>query len=92
MVSGIPPELIETYIGTVLESGIVLEFTYALFLYVNKKQMQKIYPLLFMLLTILFASCGVIETVFKAGMWWAFFLVALVVVIIFMVARKVGKK
>ena len=54
--------------------------------------MQKTQLFLFFLATILFSGCGAIETVFKAGMWWAFFLVALVIVVIVAIARKVGKK
>jgi Na+-transporting NADH:ubiquinone oxidoreductase subunit NqrB len=38
------------------------------------------------------SSCGVVETVFKAGMWWAFFLVGLVVVLILFVLFKARKK
>ena len=54
--------------------------------------MQKIQLFLFILATMLFSGCGAINTVFKAGMWWAFFLVALVIVIIMIIAGKVGKK
>jgi hypothetical protein len=54
--------------------------------------MQKIQLFLVLLVTMLFSGCGAIETIFKAGMWWAFFLVALVIVIIIVIARKVGKK
>ncbi|MEP7376600.1 MAG: hypothetical protein ABI675_24595 [Chitinophagaceae bacterium] len=54
--------------------------------------MKKTQLFLFILATILFSGCGAIETVFKAGMWWAFFLVALVIVIIVVIAGKVGKK
>jgi len=54
--------------------------------------MQKTYLPLFILATMLFSGCGAIETIFKAGMWWAFFLIALVIVIVMVVARKVGKK
>jgi Na+-transporting NADH:ubiquinone oxidoreductase subunit NqrB len=38
------------------------------------------------------SSCGVVETIFKAGMWWAFFLIGLVVVLVLFVAFKVRKK
>ncbi|MEI9946022.1 MAG: hypothetical protein WDN26_17600 [Chitinophagaceae bacterium] len=38
------------------------------------------------------SSCGAIETVFKAGMWWAFFLVGLVIVIVLVVISKMRKK
>jgi len=47
---------------------------------------------LLILATTLLAGCGAIETIFKAGMWWAFFLVALVIVVVLVIARKVGKK
>jgi len=33
-------------------------------------------------------SCEVVEGIFKAGMWWAFFLVALVAVGLFLLFRK----
>lgn len=51
---------------------------------------MKLSPFLFVLFFTLFAlsGCGAVETIFKAGMWWAFFLVALVVVVIFLIARK----
>lgn len=54
---------------------------------------MKLSPLLFVLFFTLFAlsSCGAIETIFKAGMWWAFFLVGLVVVIILIIVSKVRK-
>lgn len=54
--------------------------------------MQKITILLFLLLSVSLSSCGAIETVFKAGMWWAFFLVAVVVGIVVFIASKAGKK
>ncbi|HTD92850.1 MAG TPA: hypothetical protein VK644_03520 [Chitinophagaceae bacterium] len=37
------------------------------------------------------SSCGAIETVFKAGMWWAFFLVGLVVILIIWILAKTKK-
>lgn len=33
-------------------------------------------------------SCELVEGIFKAGMWWAFFLVALVVVGLFWLLRR----
>ncbi|MCH5599410.1 hypothetical protein [Niabella ginsengisoli] len=33
-------------------------------------------------------SCEVVEGIFKAGMWWAFFLIALVAVGLFLLFRK----
>lgn len=35
-------------------------------------------------------SCGVVEGIFKAGMWWAFILIALVIGLIFWLLR--GRK
>ena len=54
--------------------------------------MQKTQVTLLLLFTTWFAGCGVIETVFKAGMWWAFILIGLACVMVLIVARKVGKK
>ncbi len=49
--------------------------------------------ILFFLFTnlILLSSCGAVETVFKAGMWWAFFLVGLVIVLILFLISKAKK-
>jgi hypothetical protein len=47
--------------------------------------MNKRYPFLifFLYLNLMFlSSCGAVETIFKAGMWWAFFLVGLVLAVI----------
>jgi hypothetical protein len=54
---------------------------------------MKIYTALFLLLfnMIVLSSCGAVETIFKAGMWWAFFLVGLVIVIILVVVSRVRK-
>lgn len=41
---------------------------------------------------IFLSSCGVVETVFKAGMWWAFFLVGLAIALVLFIAFKVRKK
>jgi uncharacterized membrane protein len=54
--------------------------------------MGKTQVMLLLLFTVWFAGCGVIETVFKAGMWWAFILIGLACVMVMIVARKVGKK
>lgn len=43
----------------------------------------------FALLTL--TSCGVVETIFKAGMWWAFFLVGAVIALILWLVTR-GKK
>ena len=54
---------------------------------------MKIYRALFLLMItmIVFSSCGAVETIFKAGMWWAFFLIGLVVVVVLVVISKVKK-
>lgn len=54
---------------------------------------MKISSLLFALcFTLLVLSgCGAIETIFKAGMWWAFFLVGLVIVVVVLIAAKTRK-
>ncbi|MET0637649.1 MAG: hypothetical protein ABWZ25_16590 [Chitinophagaceae bacterium] len=51
------------------------------------------YSILFsMLLSLVtLSSCGAIETIFKAGMWWAFFLVALVIIVIVWLVAKARK-
>jgi hypothetical protein len=38
------------------------------------------------------SSCGAVETIFKAGMWWAFFLVGLVIAVILFVMFKARRK
>jgi hypothetical protein len=49
--------------------------------------------LFFLYINLVFlSSCGAVETIFKAGMWWAFFLVGLVVALVLFVAFKVRKK
>jgi hypothetical protein len=54
---------------------------------------MKIYTALFLLLfnMVVLSSCGAVETVFKAGMWWAFFLVGLVVIVILVLVSKFRK-
>jgi hypothetical protein len=44
-----------------------------------------------LLLLTLLTSCEAVETVFKAGMYWGFFLIALVLVVIFWLFSR-GKK
>ncbi|UUV20392.1 phosphatidate cytidylyltransferase [Flavobacterium sp. CBA20B-1] len=42
---------------------------------------------------LLLTSCEAVETIFKAGMWWAFFLVFLVIGIILWIFSKMrGRK
>jgi hypothetical protein len=55
---------------------------------------MKLYRALFLALftMIVLSGCGAVETIFKAGMWWAFFLIGLVIVIILVVVSKARKK
>lgn len=54
---------------------------------------MKISAALFALVLTMFVltGCGAIETIFKAGMAWAFFLVAIVIIIIIVVINKMKK-
>ena len=54
---------------------------------------MKIYTALFLLLfnMVVLSSCGAVETIFKAGMWWAFFLVGLLVIVILVIINKFRK-
>ncbi|HKB44278.1 MAG TPA: hypothetical protein VKC90_07805 [Chitinophagaceae bacterium] len=54
---------------------------------------MKLYKFLFLLLftMVVLSGCGAIETIFKAGMWWAFFLVGLVIVVIIVIVAKLRK-
>ncbi|MCH5717436.1 phosphatidate cytidylyltransferase [Niabella hibiscisoli] len=38
--------------------------------------------------SLMLQSCELVEGIFKAGMWWAFFLVALVVIGLFWLLRR----
>jgi len=55
---------------------------------------MKVYRALFLLMfTILILSgCGAVEAIFKAGMWWAFFLVGIVIVLLLVIASRYRKK
>lgn len=46
---------------------------------------------LFILFVMTLTSCNAIEAIFKAGMWWAFILIAAVIVLIIWLFRR-GKK
>ena len=51
------------------------------------------FPLVyFFLLSLFLSSCGVVEGIFKAGMAWAFILIALVVGVIIYIMAKAKKK
>lgn len=43
------------------------------------------------LTTLLLSSCGVVEGIFKAGMWWAFILIGIVIAVILWVISKAKK-
>lgn len=54
---------------------------------------MKSFYVIFLLLPLIFlSSCSAVETIFKAGMWWAFFLVGLGVVIVLYIVYKLKKK
>jgi hypothetical protein len=51
------------------------------------------FVLFFLYVNLVFlSSCGAVETIFKAGMWWAFFLVGLVVALVLFVVFKARRK
>jgi len=53
---------------------------------------MKLLPGIFIfLLSVTLSSCGAIETIFKAGMWWAIFLIAIVIGVILYVVYKARK-
>ena len=55
--------------------------------------MKKYYGFIFLLMTVFYGSCGAIETIFKAGMWWGIILVVGVIALIFFVINKLfGRK
>ncbi len=54
--------------------------------------MKKLNVFLLLLAAVpILSSCEAIGTIFKAGMWWAFFLVILVVGLILWIIRKAKK-
>jgi len=55
---------------------------------------MKIYSIILFLLVCIttLSGCEVVGTIFKAGMWWAFFLMALVIGIVIYIMMKVRKK
>ena len=54
--------------------------------------MKKFYLGIFCLLTLFYSSCGAIETIFKAGMWWGIILVVGIIALIIWIISKVGGK
>lgn len=63
-----------------------------IFIYKEKDAMQRILFMLFILAVFALPGCSAIETIFKAGMWWAFFLVFLVIALVLWIAAKARKK
>ncbi|HEX5652052.1 MAG TPA: hypothetical protein VFX58_03195 [Chitinophagaceae bacterium] len=49
-----------------------------------------LFAAIFMMLVL--SGCGVVETIFKAGMAWAFILIGLVVFIVIFIAMKARRK
>ncbi|MCC6288037.1 MAG: hypothetical protein IT249_09135 [Chitinophagaceae bacterium] len=54
--------------------------------------MKAFISLLLMFCVSFLSSCTAVETIFKAGMWWAFFLVGLVVILILWIVFKSRKE
>jgi hypothetical protein len=54
--------------------------------------MTRYYGFVLLLMTIFYASCAAIETIFKAGMYWGIFLVIAVIAIIFFVINKLFRR
>jgi hypothetical protein len=54
--------------------------------------MSRYYGFVLLLMTIFYASCAAIETIFKAGMYWGIFLVIAVIAIIFFVINKLFRR
>ena len=81
---------IELYFLTpYFKNGTILEFPVAIL----KPVTMKISLLLsLLLLSLILTSCGAIETIFKAGMWWAIILIAIVVGVILYFIAKTRKK
>lgn len=46
----------------------------------------------FIVVTFLLTGCSAIETIFKAGMWWAFFLVFIVIALLIWIFAKMRNK
>ena len=55
--------------------------------------MKKYYGFVLLLMTLFYAGCSAIETIFKVGMWWGIFLVVAVIALMFFAISKLfGKK
>lgn len=60
----------------------------ASFLNLTDKTGMKSAILFLFLSSLVLSSCSIVETIFKAGMWWAFFLVLLVIGVAVWLIRK----
>ncbi|OQP61355.1 hypothetical protein A3860_06495 [Niastella vici] len=67
---------------------------HTLLVIISKTGVMKIYyGLILLLITMFYAGCAAIETIFKAGMWWGIILVVLVIGgIFFLISKVFGKK
>ncbi len=75
--------LIHYFFGTILDFAIANQKT-------STMKSLLLFFAIFIALTL--SSCGVVDTIFKAGMVWAFILVGLVVAIIIFIVAKTNKK
>lgn len=50
--------------------------------------MKKYYGFILLLLTLFYASCSAIETIFKAGMWVGILIVVVIIGLIFFIISK----
>jgi hypothetical protein len=57
----------------------------------EKMKLSSLFFALFFTMVVL-SGCGVVETIFKAGMAWAFILIGLVVFLVIFVAMKARRK
>jgi len=56
--------------------------------YIKIVFMQRLVFLLIILALLTMPGCTVVTTIFKAGMWWAFFLVFIVVILVIWLVVK----
>jgi predicted lysophospholipase L1 biosynthesis ABC-type transport system permease subunit len=53
------------------------------------KNIQALFTLVFILLMVTMSGCELIGDIFQAGMWFAFIIVAIVIVLILWIIRKI---
>ncbi len=55
--------------------------------------MKAFYGIILLMITMFYAGCAAIETIFKVGMWWGIILVVGVIALIFFIISKLfGRK